>query len=87
MQLMTLECCFGLLVLQVTIASQRRYVGYWSKVLTFPNGTQAGENPDVHLPTPKARELRRIRLYDTVNIDTVQFVIHELKEVPVQKSQ
>ncbi|CAM6088650.1 unnamed protein product [Calypogeia fissa] len=66
----------------VTIASQRRYVGYWSKVLTFPNGTEA--TPEVHVPPPKPRELRRIRLYDTVNIDTVQFTIHELQEVPGQ---
>ncbi|BBN12559.1 hypothetical protein MPTK1_5g21110 [Marchantia polymorpha subsp. ruderalis] len=71
----------------VTIASQRRYVGYWSKILTFPNGNQGGGVPEVHLPPAKSRELRRIRLYDTINTDCVQFKIQQVEEVPGQLYQ
>lgn len=67
----------------VSIASQRRYVGYWSKILNFPRGVDAGP-PDVNLPQPCSRELRRIRLYDTVNTDSVFFVVSELQASPGQ---
>lgn len=70
----------------VSIASQRRYVGYWAKVLLFPSGTRLGP-PEVHLRPVKRRELRRIRLYDTVHISSVLFVVSELREVPSQLYQ
>lgn len=66
--------------MQVSIPSQRRYVGYWEKVLSFPDGVDRGL-PDVNLPRPCARELRRIRLYDTVNVDSIFFVVSELQNV------
>lgn len=65
----------------VSIPSQRRYVGYWESLLSVPRGAGYGP-PKVTLPQPCSRELRRIRLYDTVNIDTVFFVISELQEIP-----
>jgi len=66
---------------QVSIPSQRRYVAYWDSLLSncVPRGTGNG-TPQVKLPQPFGRELRRIRLYDTVNIDTIFFVISELQE-------
>lgn len=65
---------------QVSIASQRRYVGYWEKALSFPQGVNHSP-PEVNLPKPCSRELRRIRLYDTVNIDQIFFVVSELQDV------
>lgn len=70
----------------VSIASQRRYVGYWSKIVSFPRGVDHGP-PDVNLPQPCSRELRRIRLYDTVNTSSVFFVVSELQQVPGQRYQ
>ncbi|XWS44356.1 hypothetical protein CRYUN_Cryun15aG0038200 [Craigia yunnanensis] len=67
----------------VSIPSQRRYVGYWEKILSFPRGVSNGP-PDVNLPQPCSRELRRIRLYDTVNTTSVFFVVSELQEIPNQ---
>ncbi|KAJ7974346.1 Phosphatidylinositol 3,4,5-trisphosphate 3-phosphatase and protein-tyrosine-phosphatase [Quillaja saponaria] len=67
----------------VSIPSQCRYVGYWENVLSFPRGVGNGP-PDVELPKPCSRELRRIRLYDTVNIDSIFFVVSELQEIPNQ---
>ncbi|KAK4778657.1 hypothetical protein SAY86_006185 [Trapa natans] len=64
----------------VSIPSQRRYVEYWASMLSFP----AGGPPVVSLPLPQTRELRRIRLYDTVNADSVYFVVSELQEIPNQ---
>lgn len=69
----------------VTIASQRRYVWYWSKTLV-----SCGENttpPEVHLPPAKCRELQRIRLYDTLYSRPVKFVIQEIREKPGQLYQ
>ncbi|XP_029153851.1 phosphatidylinositol 3,4,5-trisphosphate 3-phosphatase and protein-tyrosine-phosphatase PTEN1 isoform X3 [Arachis hypogaea] len=57
----------------VSIPSQRRYVRYFESVLSTPRGR-------VSLPQPCSRELRRIRLYDTVNICAIFFVISELQE-------
>ncbi|WZZ04887.1 hypothetical protein YC2023_090808 [Brassica napus] len=37
--------------------------------------------PEVKLPQEHSRELLRIRLYDTVNVDSVFFVVSELQEV------
>ncbi|PON40796.1 Atypical dual specificity phosphatase, subfamily A [Parasponia andersonii] len=67
----------------VSIPSQRRYVGYWAHVLSFPRGVGNGP-PVVNLPEPCSRELRRIRLYDTVNIDSLFVVVSELQEIPGQ---
>lgn len=74
------KCKFVPVWYQVSIPSQRRYVGYWESLLSIPRGAGHGP-PKVNLPPPCSRELRRIRLYDTVNIDTVFFVISELQEV------
>ncbi|XP_027353325.1 phosphatidylinositol 3,4,5-trisphosphate 3-phosphatase and protein-tyrosine-phosphatase PTEN1 [Abrus precatorius] len=65
----------------VSIPSQRRYVAYWESLLSVPRGAGYGL-PNVNIPQPCSRELRRIRLYDTVNIDTIFFVISELQEIP-----
>ncbi|XP_023528284.1 phosphatidylinositol 3,4,5-trisphosphate 3-phosphatase and protein-tyrosine-phosphatase PTEN1-like isoform X3 [Cucurbita pepo subsp. pepo] len=67
----------------VSIPSQRRYVGYWAKCLSFPKGVYNG-SPEVKLPIPCRRELQRIRLYDTVNTESIFFVVSELQEVPSQ---
>ncbi|KAK7394447.1 hypothetical protein VNO78_14975 [Psophocarpus tetragonolobus] len=66
----------------VSIPSQRRYVAYWESLLatSVPRGTGNGRPPN--LPPPCSRELRRIRLYDTINIQTIFFVISELHEIP-----
>lgn len=68
----------------VSIPSQRRYVGYWSDVLSFPKGINCG-TPDVTLPEKCTRELRRIRLYDAINTDAVFFVVSMLHEVRGQR--
>ncbi|XP_007032652.2 PREDICTED: phosphatidylinositol 3,4,5-trisphosphate 3-phosphatase and protein-tyrosine-phosphatase PTEN1 isoform X1 [Theobroma cacao] len=67
----------------VSIPSQRRYVGYWENILSFPRGVRNGL-PDVNLPPPCGRELRRIRLYDTIATTSVFFVVSELQEIPSQ---
>ncbi|CAN1322530.1 Phosphatidylinositol 3,4,5-trisphosphate 3-phosphatase and protein-tyrosine-phosphatase PTEN1 [Linum perenne] len=67
----------------VSIPSQRRYVEYWASVLSFPRGINNGP-PSVSLPPLCSRELRRIRLYDTLNTDSVFFVVSELQEVSGQ---
>ncbi|XP_057967742.1 phosphatidylinositol 3,4,5-trisphosphate 3-phosphatase and protein-tyrosine-phosphatase PTEN1 isoform X3 [Malania oleifera] len=64
----------------VSIPSQRRYVGYWADVLSFPRGVSKGP-PNVNFPQSCNRELRRIRLYDTVNTDSVFCVVTELQQV------
>lgn len=84
----SLSCCWHdhisvhivMHVLQVSIPSQRRYVGYWADILSFPKGV-GHSPPNVSLPHPCSRELRRIRLYDMVNTDAVFFVVSELQEV------
>lgn len=53
---------------------------YWERVLSSPTGIH-NELPDVILPEPCSRELRRIRLHDLVNVDTIFFVVTELQEV------
>jgi polysaccharide pyruvyl transferase WcaK-like protein len=55
-------------------------VGYWENVLSFPTGINQGP-PNVNLPKPWSRELRRIRLHDLVDTDTIFFVVSELQEV------
>lgn len=65
---------------QVSIPSQRRYVEYWASLLSFPSGVR-DRLPEVGLPQPQSRELRQIRLYDTINTDSVYFVVSELQEV------
>ncbi|KAE8697479.1 Cyclic nucleotide-regulated ion channel family protein isoform 1 [Hibiscus syriacus] len=67
----------------VSISSQRRYVGYWEKILPFPRGIGNGP-PEVNLPQPCSQVLRQIRLYDTVNTNCVFFVVSELQEIPDQ---
>lgn len=64
---------------QVSIPSQRRYVGYWEKVLSYPRGLQ--HPPEVNLPKPVSRELLSIRLYDTKNVESVFCVVSELQSV------
>ncbi|GAB4827339.1 Phosphatidylinositol 3,4,5-trisphosphate 3-phosphatase and protein-tyrosine-phosphatase pten1 [Ancistrocladus abbreviatus] len=66
----------------VSIPSQRRYVGYWENVISFHNGPNCGP-PQVNLPKPCSRELRRIRLYD-VKTEAIFFVVLQLQEVPNQ---
>lgn len=68
----------------VSIPSQLRYVGYWEKILSFPKGLDQGP-PEVKLPKPCSRELQRVRLYDTVNTDSVFFVVSEVQEIPGQR--
>ncbi|PRQ53448.1 putative phosphoric monoester hydrolase [Rosa chinensis] len=67
----------------VSIPSQRRYVGYWENCLSFPSEVDR-EPPEVNLPQMCSRELRRIRFYDTLNIDKIFFVVSELQEIPGQ---
>ncbi|KAM1009743.1 hypothetical protein ACFX13_046011 [Malus domestica] len=67
----------------VSIPSQRRYVGYWSNCLSLPHGVEDAP-PDVNLPQQCSRELRRIRFYDTVNIEKIFFVVSELQEISGQ---
>lgn len=69
----------------VTIASQRRYVWYWSK--TLAPCSESANPPKVHLPPAKCRELQRIRLYDTLYSRPVKFVIQEIREKPGQLYQ
>ncbi|KAB1211487.1 Phosphatidylinositol 3,4,5-trisphosphate 3-phosphatase and dual-specificity protein phosphatase PTEN [Morella rubra] len=75
--------CIPHCIEQVSIPSQRRYVRYWERVLSSPTGIH-NELPDVILPEPCSRELRRIRLHDLVNVDTIFFVVTELQEMPDQ---
>ncbi|XP_075511303.1 phosphatidylinositol 3,4,5-trisphosphate 3-phosphatase and protein-tyrosine-phosphatase PTEN1-like [Primulina tabacum] len=65
----------------VSIPSQRRYVGYWEKLLSFPRGVNLG-HLHVNLPKPCGRELLHIRLYDTLDIDQIFVVVSELQENP-----
>ena len=75
-------------VLQVSIPSQRRYVGYWAEALSFPKRIDGSHTPpEVILPKPRVRELRRIRLYDMVNTESIFFVVSELQEVSTRNSQ
>ncbi|XP_015583139.2 phosphatidylinositol 3,4,5-trisphosphate 3-phosphatase and protein-tyrosine-phosphatase PTEN1 [Ricinus communis] len=67
----------------VSIPSQRRYVAYWASVLSFPKEIGSGP-PVVSLPQSCSRELRRIRLYDMVNTESIFFVVSELQEVNSQ---
>ncbi|KAG0488930.1 hypothetical protein HPP92_007741 [Vanilla planifolia] len=67
----------------LSIPSQRRYVKYWSEVLSFARG-KINRPPDVNLPATTIRELRRIRLYDTVNVNSVFVVLMEMQEIPGQ---
>ncbi|KAI3813233.1 hypothetical protein L1987_17952 [Smallanthus sonchifolius] len=64
--------------LQVTIPSQRRYVDYWQKSLSFTEGRLA----DVNIPKPESRVLQQIRVYDANNIESIFFVVTETQEVP-----
>jgi len=64
-------------ILQVSIPSQRRYVKYWENALSYTKGVP----PTVKLPQSCKRELRRIRLYDTINIESIFFVLSELQRV------
>ncbi|XP_010317527.1 phosphatidylinositol 3,4,5-trisphosphate 3-phosphatase and protein-tyrosine-phosphatase PTEN1 [Solanum lycopersicum] len=66
----------------VSIPSQRRYVKYWENALI---SYTKGVPPTVKLPKSYKRELRRIRLYDTINIESIFFVLSELQRVPGEK--
>ncbi|KAL6553038.1 hypothetical protein OROGR_006880 [Orobanche gracilis] len=65
----------------VSIASQRRYVSYWEKIVSLANISCSY----VKLPRPCSRELQHIRLYDTDNIDQIFVVVSELQKVPGQR--
>ncbi|CAH1413251.1 unnamed protein product [Lactuca virosa] len=67
--------------LKVMIPSQRRYVNYWHKSLTFSDSCL----PEVNLPKPCSKEIRRIRLFDTKTIESVFFVVSEMQEVTGQR--
>ncbi|CAI9276938.1 unnamed protein product [Lactuca saligna] len=67
--------------LQVMIPSQRRYVNYWHKSLTFSDGC----SPKVNLPKQCSKEIRKIRLFDTKTIESVFFVVSEMQEVAGQR--
>ncbi|XP_009784409.1 phosphatidylinositol 3,4,5-trisphosphate 3-phosphatase and protein-tyrosine-phosphatase PTEN1 [Nicotiana sylvestris] len=69
----------------VSIPSQRRYVRYWEHILSFSKGVPRGPPPTVKLPKSCKRELRRIRLYDTINVESIFFVVSELQRVPGEK--
>ncbi|KAL5987808.1 Phosphatidylinositol 3,4,5-trisphosphate 3-phosphatase and protein-tyrosine-phosphatase pten1 [Asimina triloba] len=73
------ECLKSLKLRIVSTASQRRYVRCWSKLLTFTRD-QVDRPPTVNLPQPNSRELRRIRLHDMANLDSVVFVVSVLEE-------
>ncbi|KAK1423343.1 hypothetical protein QVD17_18642 [Tagetes erecta] len=66
--------------LGVTIPSQRRYVGYWQKSLSFPENCP----PHVNLPEPTSKVLQQIRIYDAKNVQTIFFVLSEMQEIPGQ---
>lgn len=68
----------------VSIPSQRRYVRYWEQVLSFTKGVPRCP-PTVMLPKSCKRELRRIRLYDTINVESIFFVLSQLQRVPGEK--
>lgn len=61
----------------MTIPSQRRYVGYWQKSLSFPEDCP----PHVNLPEPTSKVLQQIRIYDAKNVQTIFFVLSEMQEV------
>lgn len=67
----------------VSIPSQHRYVGYWENVLSVPKEVSEVP-PAIKLPPRCSRELRQIRLYDTVNTTPVFFVVAALQEIPDQ---
>lgn len=67
--------------MQVSIPSQRRYVGYWEKAMSQAGGLDLASSPYVNLPQPCTRELQHIRLYDTAGISQVFVVVSELQEV------
>ncbi|KAL4568524.1 hypothetical protein LXL04_024138 [Taraxacum kok-saghyz] len=67
--------------LGVTIPSQRRYVNYWQKSLSFPEGCL----PEVNIPKPSNREFLQIRLHDAKSLETVFFVVSEMQEVSGQR--
>ncbi|XAR51693.1 Phosphatidylinositol-3,4,5-trisphosphate 3-phosphatase [Bertholletia excelsa] len=64
----------------VSIPSQRRYVGYWESILSFPRGVSYAPT-QLTLPQSCGRELLRIRLYDVVNIGSVFFVVSDSQEI------
>ncbi|PRQ33364.1 hypothetical protein RchiOBHm_Chr5g0056771 [Rosa chinensis] len=55
---------------------KRRFfrLGYWEKCLSFHSEVD-DKPPEVNLPQTCSRELRRIRCYDTLNINKIFFVI------------
>ncbi|CAA0834560.1 Calcium/lipid-binding (CaLB) phosphatase [Striga hermonthica] len=73
-----------MIVVQVSIASQRRYVEYWEKTVSLTKVVNTIP-PFIKLPKPSSRELQHIRLYDTVNINQVFVVVSELQKVPGQR--
>ncbi|KAL3525883.1 hypothetical protein ACH5RR_014255 [Cinchona calisaya] len=68
----------------VSIPSQRRYVNYWESLLSLPERLHHGP-PDVNLPQPVSRELIRIRLYDTQNVNSLFCVVSEMQKVPEER--
>nr|GEU62928.1 phosphatidylinositol 3,4,5-trisphosphate 3-phosphatase and protein-tyrosine-phosphatase PTEN1-like [Tanacetum cinerariifolium] len=63
--------------LWVTIPSQRRYVHYLQKSISFPDGLPS----EVNVPEPTTKVLQQTRIYNTRSIETIYIVVPEMHEM------